>query len=200
MEFALIVPVLMLFIFGLVDLARYTMAHAALSHSADLALSLAEKATGLDQDITLISSADPNYTPGVNSFRSARRRALQAGVDYAQSLYFGPPLSGAPLELVSFTQQDRLANGLHNVTESAALLRPGEAVVIQTSGTVVRHPTLCPPLSGCVYGDRDATMPWKGILRTHPFVVEFRATFRPTLIYFGTFEMVVRRVGLREVG
>ena len=153
-EFALVVPILMLLLTGFFDLGRLVMAHDALSHAAREAARYAIVHGGsihnfcpvgpLSTTWTTVPAATatcPNPSPSKESiYQEARQQAGAAGFDVTVEVCYGDGCSGD----TSTARNDRgtpVTVTLHTTVEMAAggLLGLGSFDVTSSSTMLVNH-------------------------------------------------------------
>jgi hypothetical protein len=181
-EFCIVAGLLVLFIFSIIDISRYVAIRALLTRGAESGVLLAQRMGDINVDLRGIDRSDPKY----QAFLAARRKVIQTATALPLSSLVAP--SGIPFatQLRSFSNVDPTADGPAPAVQlDGAIIRPGEEAQIATSGEVIKHPTLCPPNSGCPYGDLSTSDGWAHVLENNPFVVQLQVKFTPILPIFG---------------
>jgi hypothetical protein len=192
LEFAIVLPILMLACLSVIDLARYLTIQALLNKGAEDGLNMAMKMPNLDIDIRNLKDTDANY----QVFREARRRVIWAATRLPLATLVTDFDTPSSAQLAQWTITDQ---GMDGVTPSynkgAVLLRPGEQAAVDIHGTtvVVDHPTVKP-------GGGGAPPPQtpEMLMKKNPISIQLDARVDMFLPFFGT--MMARGVatGYRE--
>ena len=192
MQFAIVFPLLILFIFGVVDFARFFTLQSILNKGAEDGARAAATMPNLDIDLRGLTTADDDY----KQFAEARRRVLTAAESYPESTLVTDIDTPSPSKLIPFYMTDSalsLAAGEQPpiVRAGAALIRPGERVEFGETQpyTWIEH-QLFPPGSGGVLPPQNMA----ALMKEFPVEVHVRATLN-MILPLGTITVTGSSVG-----
>ncbi len=177
-EFALVLPVLILFVLAFIDLVRVIAVQGILTHAAEQTLEVAVTMPNFDVDIRSAIPASAEY----QRFLLARSRIIQDATKLPLQTLLSDSANDSTAQLVKFTYEDPAQGGVVPIPFSAdvAILRPGEQVKIGDAASTMmfNHETYPFPGAGVTEPKLDRLM------RSQPIIVEMRAkifTFTPIL-------------------
>lgn len=177
-EMAFVIPILMMLVFGAIDLARYYMAISILNEAASRALSVARTTANIDSDFRGKSSTSREYYRYV----FARNRAIIAASNVALSnIIERPEYTNSMLRLTYLKQVDLgLKLGANEsaptTNQVAAILRPGDCVQYEDGTNYCNDRTL----GTTTVPDRSPEF----LMSSHPIEVVMRAEVKPFLPFF----------------
>lgn len=189
-EFALVLPLLMIFTIGLIDLSRVYALKAILNKGAEEGLNIALKIPNLDEDIQNLDPGSVEY----QRYLQARNVVIARATSLPLGTLFTDSNTPSMAQLTDFVYRDPNPTGPDIIRSSrAAIIRPGERIEIGVfnSGKWSYHKTL--PGTG--------TPPPQSpdlLLKSHPMIVELRATIRPMTPFIGELNVRSRAMGYRE--
>jgi hypothetical protein len=189
-EFALILPVFMMFTLGLIDLSRIYALKAILNKGAEEGLNLALKIPNLDVDIETLASNDIEY----GRYMQARSIVIAKASSLPLSTLFSDGNTPGMAQITNYVYRDPDILGPDIINSApAGLIRPGDRLELnsQGSGKWITHKTL--PSTGSV-----PPQPPEVLYRSHPIIVELRATVRPLTPFLGPLNISSRAMGYRE--
>jgi hypothetical protein len=196
LEFALVLPLLMLLVVGLMDLGRFFAVRTLLDTGAARGLNEAQKVPNFDTDTRNLSPTSVEY----RRFVIARDMAAKAAEALPLSTLLTDPSTPSDSELSKVTTTD---NGLAlgpggsppSVVSGAAVLRPGECADIDGFGRTCNRDWLNIP-------DSDPgpalNVPLGTLLENHPVKVLLRAKLAPFLPFLGPIQIEGSAMGFRE--
>ena len=179
-EFALVIPVLILFVLAFVDLVRVIAVQGILVHVAEQTLQVASTMPNFDVDIR---TSDPN-SPEYQRFMLARQRIFQDAAKLPLQTLLTDSGTPSAAQLIRFSYEDPAPSGGGPApapfSADVAILRPGEHVKVGdvTSTTYFDHETY--PFPGT--GINEPSL--ERLLKTQPIIIEIRArvsTFTPAI-------------------
>lgn len=212
LEFAILLPLLILFMVGLIDLTRYFTTKIVLLHSAEVGLHTAQASEALEYDPYLSSNE-------ARERQIVERRAIASEASSLPKLVLRIVAGvNGPLELVRFRHVTATSD--HETSEplEAAILLPGESAIVVPSHAQEAshppdtepkpmvwfdHPDICASQSPNCKTARKHSADVRGffvvnMLREYPIVVELRTRFQFVNPFFGSTEIRARAVGYRE--
>lgn len=163
-EYVLVVPLLVLLLFAIIQLAHYWAVQGLINQGAQRGVSLAIRIADIEHD-------DPSDHQSYEKFRRAREKVLAE----AESL----PLAAFVRDYRDSPSAVHFI-GFRNPAANAALLRPGECVRDNVDALHC-HPTLCPASGECTSGAerRASGDSMAELLMKHPMVVVMPVHYRP---------------------
>ncbi len=174
MEFAIVFPLLIIFIFGIVDFARYFTLQSILNKGAEDGARAAATMANLDIDLRGLTTADDDYI----QFNEGRRRVLEAAQIYPLQTLVSDIDTPTPSKLIPFYMTDSMLSlgggqPAPVIRAGAALIRPGERVEFgeNTPYSWVEN-QLYPPGTGGALPPQDMAM----LMKEFPVEVHVRAT------------------------
>lgn len=196
MQFALVLPVLILFILSIIDFSQYQFTKRVLELGVIAGANVTQTIPNMDNELAELTTTDANYF----WYRIAKDRTLSIAKQHALVgfLHDSNATTGVHLLNYTMTEADVQVGGgsVPQYARSALILRPGEsATYVDCNGNTktVEHPTL---KASDVTPTTRPTQPM--MIKIHPYVVEMRACV-PTLIpMVGTLEVVSRKEIFRE--
>ena len=171
-EFAMIAPVLFIFILGFIDICRYWSTRVIMQYAANSAARLASELRNIDYNNLLEAPAEDH-----DEFLTGRTQVLTEGVSLPLAMWVaGHDTPEAGVHTVAFTPQD--GAGCKNVLNQSeaqtdvVLLRPCECYVRVDSqdARVLRHPSK----PSCDASDTNMS----SLLVSHPLIVYSELKFR----------------------
>jgi hypothetical protein len=198
MQFALVIPLLMMLVLAIVDISRLFAVEAMLNKGAEEGLNLAMKIPNLDVDLRGRAPDDWDYI----NFSEARRRVLQAATRVPLATvaadYSDP---AAPVKLVGFRYEDTLLNlggsPPPQIERGAAFLRPGDRTYdlsLSSYKDYVKQEARADIAGNPPPQDTDT------LLRYYPIQVDVCANVDLFFPGFGTKTVCGRALGYREPG
>ena len=192
-QFALILPFVLLLVVALIDLSRIGAITAILNKGADDGLNLASKIANLDIDIRNLEPTDPAYL----DYWEARARVLTEATRFPLATLLSDHNQQSAAQLLPFTTTDVVVAGgsTPEIERGVAMLRPGERASLDDNGTVSNfdHPTVPPDGAGMP----PATAP-KILMLAEPIVVELRARVKLWTPFFDSWVVSGTAIGFRE--
>jgi hypothetical protein len=180
-EFALVLPLLMLLLIGIIDVSRYFAYQAILNKGAENGLNLALKVPNLDVDLALYQPTDLDY----QRYQQARGLVIQSAVDVPMRTFFSDSSTDSIAKLVNYSYIDP---GASTSELDAGLIFPGQALAT-SDGATVAHKTFPNPPTAQTKED---------LLKQHPIMVELRAEVRPLTPFMQPITLRARAMGYRE--
>jgi hypothetical protein len=184
MEFALVLPILVVLFFAIVDFSRYYAICAVLRAGASDAINRARKIPNFDLDIRGKLPTDRDYV----RYDHARNIILDEAERTPFSTLLTSQTSPTDAVLKDITMTDNgLAGGAPAPTtvRSSGVLRPGECADIAGHGTVCNDPT-------------NSGLRPDQLMEKHPIRVIMVAEIRPFLPFIGTLVAKGEAFGYRE--
>jgi Flp pilus assembly protein TadG len=196
LQLAVVLPIFLLLVLGVMDLARYMTIQALLTRASQAALGVATKITDFDKRYDKLTPSDPEY----QAFVKARNAAMAVAENTALNTMLSDCNTPSSARLLCanaldvFQSIDPLSGSPYSVshTSDVAVLRPGEAVKFvdsHSSESVVDHPTVKPGAS---------VLSPRKLMESEPIVVEMRAEVDMFLPLFGPMTVTARAAGYRE--
>ncbi len=193
-EFAVVFPIFVVAVLGIVDVARLFAIQAILNKGADEGLAVASTIANLNVDFPGRRIDSSDYV----SFREARFRATDAAVRLPRDTLLGGFNSSASAHLLEVRYAD---SGLRKnnpatpdptASTSAAVIRPGDSPSViypDGSAVVIQHPSLPVIAAGTRLDD---------LFEHHPIRVEVWASVTPLLPFIGPKILRGVATGFRE--
>ncbi|RME58490.1 MAG: hypothetical protein D6780_06635, partial [Candidatus Dadabacteria bacterium] len=200
-EFAIVFPIIIIFILGLIDIARYWSARSILQAGVNEGANLAAELSGVEIDIRQLCCDDSGNSSCTNPqedretlerFLTVRRQIIRAALRLPLGTFFGRKgLNERGVNLLRVLVQDDTNNGCSDPIGSyyAGFLRPGESVIITTpSGAkTISHPRAL-----------QADEPLSPTLLKQPVIVVAAAEFDWFLPFIPNSVMIVKGSAIRE--
>ena len=185
LEFALVLPLLLVLIIGIIDVARYFAYQAILNKGAESGLNFALKVPNLDVDLKEYNHGDVDY----QRYEQARDLVARKAVDIPLRTFFSDSATPSIAQLEDFEYTDVDAGGTEKtLSEEVALIFPGETLTA-SDGTAITHKTLpTPPIAQTK----------EDLLKIHPVIVELRAQIQPLTPFMSPITLQARAMGFRE--
>lgn len=182
MQFVIVFPLLIMFIFGIVDFARFFTLQSVLNKGAEDGARAAATMSNLDIDLRNLSTVDDDYV----QYNEARRRVLEAAQVYPLQTLVSDIDTPSPSKLIPFYMTDSMLNlgtgqSAPIIRSGAALIRPGERVEFgeNTPYIWVENQLYSPGPGGALPPQNMATL-----MKEFPVEVHVRATL-DLIIPFG---------------
>ena len=136
-EFAIAIPVLLLFIMVFIDLGRYWCTRLVLQHGVSWAAQLAAKKEGLDFDPRILDLV--NDSDKLQELREAQAAILGEAVDLPLRTLVSPSDTAALIRFKSFSLPDFSGGDSSAVAVGdAVVLRPGDSAV-REDGSILQY-------------------------------------------------------------
>lgn len=185
LEFAFVLPVLVLMFFAIVDFSRYYAVCAVLRAGASDGLNRARKIPNFDLNWNNLPSSSLEYDRYVKSRRIILDETERTPFETILSAQASP--SDAVLMDITTTDNGLSGgSGAPTMVRSSAVLRPGDCVDVAGHGTICNGPT-------------GSTLSPGQLMEKHPIRVIMFAEVRPFLPFIGTLLAKGEAYGYREV-
>lgn len=180
LQLALILPIFLLFLMGLVDIARYYWIKHSLNTAAELGVKMAIYRDELGIDLRGRSPDDLLF----RTYQRARKEVLDAAIKRSlNSSLLSLPGTASMSDLLIMAQDDSALSGyLHALPLSesaAALVRPGEKAWVKLASgqweEIISTDPILQMTKQANYADA---------LKERPLLVELRAQMKPILVPF----------------
>lgn len=184
LEFAFVLPILVLMFFAIVDFSRYYAICAVLRAGASDGLNRARKIPNFDIDWRNEADTSTDYQRFVQARNVILDETERTPFQTILSSQASP--SDAVLRDITMTDNGLAGGSTPTTIRSSAVLRPGECATISGHGVLCNGPTT-------------STMPPGQLMEKHPIRVVMFAEVRPFLPFIGTLLARGEAYGYREV-
>ena len=145
-QFALVLPLLLIFVLAIMDVVRIFTAQALLNKGAADGVHAAVMMSNLDLDYR---GLNPTTSVDYSRFQEARRRVLSAAMSIPVSTLLSDPDTPSSMQLQKFSMTDvGLTQDVDPVVSGAGLIRPGERIKDVDDDTWIDHGTYPPRTDG----------------------------------------------------
>lgn len=202
-EFSLAIVIVLMAVFGLIEVSRYALVKSLLIKGAQQGLNFAQKVDALQNDIRL---CEDTSCADYRAMLDARNQVAEIATTIPLQVLDHSDNVNSFARLATFTQSYDLKNGSVSsptMVSNVLVLRPGE-IARNDSNQILRHPSLCPkndtgcPISSTKIKDDDS---WRQILDKYDYEVHVGAHIKPILgfaVNFGDIYVEAVARGLRE--
>lgn len=196
LEFAAILPILLILLIGIIDTSRFWFARTSVAFGLANAANLAVRYDNMNVDPLRLNPENGEDLSRVNGFVEDRYTVIDTALNFPMAAMIGPSGSGAAITYRSFTLQPPLhedsftltADGRYNV--DALVVRPGEEyAAVDDPSHRVSHPT---------YPYRSTVDRMSSLLKDHPLMLYAEFNFGWLLPFFEPITVKVTAFGWIE--